>query len=65
MITSINGSENTDTLAYFLPLQQMTIASTVGKLTKMQKVAVTVMPIVYTVISTLIGYFTFAKRDIK
>lgn len=43
----------------------MAIASTVGKLTKAQTVAVTVMPIAYTVISTLIGYFTFAKRDIK
>ena len=65
IITSIDGNENSDKWAYFLPLQQMSIASTVGKLTKVQKVAVTVMPIVYTVISTLIGYFTFAKRDIK
>ena len=65
MITSIDGNENSDKWTYFLPLQQMAIASTVEKLTKVQKVAVTVMPIVYTVISTLIGYFTFAKRDIK
>lgn len=49
----------------FLPLQQMGITTTAGKLTKAQIVATTVMPIVYTVISTLIGYFTFEKRDIK
>lgn len=49
----------------FLPLQQMGIATTAGKLTKAQIVAATVMPVVYTAISTLIGYFTFEKRDIK
>lgn len=49
----------------FLPLQQMGIATTAGKLTKAQIVAATVMPVVYTVTSTLIGYFTFEKRDIK
>ena len=49
----------------FLPLQQMGIATTAEKLANEQIVAATVMPVVYTVISTLIGYFTFKKRDIK
>lgn len=49
----------------FLPLQQMGIATSASKLTTAQIVAATVMPVVYTVASTLIGYFTFEKRDIK
>ncbi len=49
----------------FLPLQQMDVASSASKLSTAQIVAATVMPVVYTVASTLIGYFTFEKRDIK
>ena len=49
----------------FLPLQQMDIATIEGKLSTAQIAAATVMPVVYTVASTLIGYFTFEKRDIK
>lgn len=49
----------------FLPLQQMNIASTADKLSSVQIVAATVMPIAYTAISTVIGYFTFKNRDIK
>ena len=49
----------------FLPLQQMEVAASAGKLSTAQIVAATVMPVVYTVASTLIGYFTFEKRDIK
>lgn len=50
---------------YFFPLQQSNIASTYGDLSTTQIVAVTVMPVLYTALSTLIGYFTFDKRDIK
>lgn len=50
---------------YFFPLQQSDIASTYEKLSATQLIAVIVMPIVYCAISTMIGYFTFEKRDIK
>ncbi len=49
----------------FLPLQQMSIASSADKLSMVQIIAATVMPIAYSVICTLVGYFTFEKRDIK
>ena len=49
----------------FLPLQQMGIATIEGKLSTAQIAAATVMPVVYTIASTIIGYFTFEKRDIK
>ncbi len=49
----------------FLPLQQMNISASADKLSTAQIVAATVMPVVYTAASTLIGYFTFEKRDIK
>ncbi len=65
IIVGINGKENTQVWSYFMPLQQMQIATETGKLTTTQIVAVTVMPVVYSVLSTLVGYFTFEKRDIK
>lgn len=62
IVTSPDANED---WTYFFPLQQMNIACTYGKFNTSQTVAVIVMPIVYTVASTLIGYFTFEKRDIK
>lgn len=62
MVTAIDGK--TDWLM-FMPYRQMSIASTVGSLKKTAIVAVTVMPVVYFAITTLIGYFTFEKRDVK
>lgn len=62
IVTSPDASEE---WTYFFPLQQMNIACTYGKFTTAQTVAVIVMPIAYTALSTFIGYFTFEKRDIK
>lgn len=59
---------NTQTLeavCYFLPYGQSTIAASSKDLTTIQIVAVIVMPIVYTALSTIIGLVTFEKRDIK
>lgn len=50
---------------YFMPFMQMDVACTVGKLGTTQIIASVIMPIVYTAISLVIGYFTFEKRDIK
>ncbi len=63
--TAITSPNTNEDWILFMPLQQSTIACTYGKLTPTQIVAVVVMPIVYTAISTIIGYFTFEKRDIK
>lgn len=49
----------------FLPYQQSSIAASYGTLTTTEIVCAVVMPIVYTVISTVIGCLTFIKRDIK
>ena len=49
----------------FLPLQQMNIATSTAKLKNAELAAAIAMPIAYSTISTLIGYFTFKKRDIK
>ena len=64
-IVGIDGKEHSNAWTYFMPLQQSSIASAYGKLSSTQIVAVTVMPVVYTAVSTLIGYFTFDARDIK
>lgn len=69
IITTVIGINNPDgkkiDWTIFLPMQQMSIAASASKLSTAQIVAATVMPVVYTVIATLIGYFTFEKRDIK
>jgi len=49
----------------FLPLQQQSIASSYFELRPIEIVAVSVMPIVYITLSSLIGVFSFLKRDIK
>jgi len=64
-IVGIDGKEHSNVWTYFMPLQQSAIAGAYGKLTSTQIVAATVMPVVYTAISTLVGYFTFDARDIK
>lgn len=50
---------------YFMPYMQMDAACTVGHMDTLSIIAGTVMPIVYTAISTIIGYFSFERRDIK
>ena len=64
-IVAMNGKENSNVWTYFMPMQQLSIASTHGKLSSTQIVAATVMPIVYAAAATLVGYFTFDARDIK
>lgn len=61
-VGAMNGS--TDWIM-FMPLQQISVASSLDKLNATQLCAVLIMPIVYGVISTLVGLFTFLKRDIK
>lgn len=69
VITTILSIDNSDgnnlDWTIFLPMQQTSIATSADKLSTAEVVAATVMPIVYTAIATLIGYFTFEKRDIK
>ncbi len=62
-ISDVGGTKTDWTI--FLPLQQMNISASADKLSTAQIVAATVMPVVYTAVSTLIGFFTFEKRDIK
>ncbi len=65
-VLSISDAGGTKTdWTIFLPLQQMNISASADKLSTAQIVAATVMPVVYTAVSTLIGFFTFEKRDIK
>ncbi len=64
-IVGIDGKEHSDAWTYFMPFKQTAIASMYGKLTSTQIVAVTVMPVVYTAVSMLVGCFTFDSRDIK
>lgn len=64
-VLAYEGKTDSSTWAYYMPLQQMTVACSYDKLDNAQLVAVTVMPIVYTAVSTVIGYFTFDARDIK
>jgi len=52
-------------ICYFLPYQQSSIAMSYDKLTTIQLVSAILMPIVYTLISNIIGIATFIKRDIK
>lgn len=59
------GSEYSDTWTYFMPFMQMTVACKIGSMKATEIVAGIVMPIVYTAISSIIGYFSFEKRDIK
>lgn len=65
IILSVKGAESTNEWSYFMPLRQMSAACTYGKMSTTQIIAATVMPVVYTAASTLIGYFTFEKRDIR
>ncbi len=65
LITIIPAKDGTHEWLNFMPLQQMSIATTSESLTPIQWVAATVMPIVYTAISCFIGCFSFVKRDIK
>lgn len=62
VVTTENYS---DTWTYFMPFMQMDVACTVGKLDTTKIIAGVVMPIVYTAISSIIGYFNFERRDIK
>lgn len=64
-VVGITGKATSSEWTIFLPLQQSDLAGTNAKLGTTQLVAVIVMPIVYATASTLIGYFTFEKRDIK
>ena len=64
-VVGITGKATSSEWTIFLPLQQSDVAGTNAKLDTTQLVAVIVMPIVYATASTLIGYFTFEKRDIK
>lgn len=59
------GEDYSVTWTYFMPFMQMSVASTIGSMESIEIVAGVVMPLVYTAVSSLIGYFTFAKRDIK
>lgn len=61
-VTTNNGG---DAWMYYLPMSQMDVAASYGKWSTNQIVSVSVMPIVYTAISTAIGYLSFEKRDIK
>lgn len=65
VISAKYGENHSTDWMSFLPFEQMNIACTNGELTTTQTIAVSVMPIVYTAISTIIGYFTFDKKDIK
>jgi len=65
VILSVKSNKAVDDWSYFMPLRQMSAACTYGKMSTTQIIAATVMPVVYTVVSTLIGYFTFEKRDIR
>ncbi len=61
------GGTSPDSTAWtvFLPLSQMDIACTYGKWSTINICAVAIMPVFYTIISSIIGYTTFAKRDLK
>lgn len=59
------GENYSDTWAYFMPFMQLDVACKVGSMTATEIVAGTVMPIVYIAISSIIGYFSFEKRDLK
>ncbi len=62
-VTTFGGTP--DSWTYYLPLSQMDVAASYGKWSASQIVCVTVMPVVYTAISTTIGYLSFEKRDVK
>lgn len=59
------ATESSTAWTYFIPFGQMDAASVYGKWSTEQIVSTTVMPIVYTAVSTAIGYLTFEKRDMK
>lgn len=62
----VTNSENySNKWTYFMPFMQMDVACTVGKLGTIEIIAGVIMPIIYTAISLIIGYFTFERRDIK
>lgn len=63
-VSIFSGNMNTDWVI-FMPLQQSSIAGSLGKLSTMQTCAVSIMPIVYGAIAIAIGLVTFLKRDIK
>lgn len=65
ILLASKGEDYSDTWTYFMPFMQMSVASTIGTMKATEIVAGVVMPIVYTAISSIIGYFTFAKRDMK
>ncbi len=58
-------SMSNDSWTHFMPLNQMSVASTYGEWDIPQICAISIMPVVYTILSTIIGYITFVKRDIK
>ncbi len=55
---------NTDWIMY-MPLQQTDVAAVGTKMSDLQICAATIMPVFYTALSTFVGMFTFAKRDLK
>ncbi len=67
-IISITGAAtngiNTEWL-YFMPMQQAELASSLNNLNAANICAVVIMPIVYGVLSTVIGLVSFLKRDVK
>lgn len=62
-VTQISGG--TAEWMMFMPLQQMTVATSYGTLSTTELCAVIIMPIVYIAASIGIGLGSFLKRDIK
>lgn len=64
-ISFTSAADSTNAWTYYMPFGQMDVASTYGTWTTEQIVSASIMPVVYTAVSTAIGCLTFAKSDIK
>lgn len=62
--TTTIGAQSSDWIM-FMPFRQSEIATSLTELRDVEIIAVSIMPIIYFAASTLIGYFSFEKRDVK